>query len=78
MQSKSTSCAVASLLIAFAVMLFVAAGAHGLLAGGEAEKSFAVPGTELSGITVAVWGLVAGTGAAVRTGATHLLTHLQR
>ena len=79
MESKSTSCVIASLAVAFVVMLLIAVGAWALLhSGGDAQKSLAVPGTDLNGITVVVWGLVAGAGAAAQTGAPYLLTHLHR
>jgi len=78
MESKSKACVVVSLVVAFAVMLFVAAGAHGLIrtASVTTEKSLVLPGTDFSGVTLLVWGVVAGVGAAVKAGATRLLSHL--
>jgi hypothetical protein len=80
MESKSKACVVASLSVAFVVMLLIAVGAHALLHPYEAgqEKSLVVPGTDFNAVTVAVWGLVAGSGAAVKAGASYLLTHLHR
>jgi hypothetical protein len=80
MESKSKACIVTSLSVAFAVMLLIAFGAHALLHPYEVgqEKSLVVPGTDFNAVTVAIWGLVAGSGAAVKSGASYLLTHFHR
>lgn len=83
MESKSTSCIVTSLVVAFVVMLVLSTGVHAAMhkmtPDPEDVKSLSVvvPGVEaaFNYANVAVWGLVAAAGAGVKSVASYLLTH---